>query len=92
MNKINATLPRPNSSRIHRFKPSNERPIPLSYPTENASHAKPPPPKKTIIYPPAPPPTIYSSNRIIRRADIQLKHSPNSPFQQYRSQSLQDLT
>jgi hypothetical protein len=31
-------------------------------------------------------------NTFIRKHDIQLKHSQNSPFQYYRSQSLQDLT
>lgn len=62
----------------------------MSYPTENAK-LPPTSNKKTLVYS-APPPPIYGSNRIIRKVDIQLKHSPNSPFQQYRSQSLQDLT
>ncbi|CAF1683140.1 unnamed protein product [Rotaria magnacalcarata] len=37
-------------------------------------------------------PQIQESNRLIRKQKIQLQHSQNSPFQHYRSQSLQDLT
>lgn len=66
----------------------------MSYPAENgSSHGKPPVNNKKLLACPAPvPSSIYTSNRIIRKQDIQLKHSPNSPFQHYRSQSLQDLT
>ena len=101
---MSSNLSRPTSTnppRIHRFKPPIERSIPMSYSTENGSspsttftsHAKAPVSNNKKIYVcPAPPSSVYTSNRIIRKHDIQLKHSPNSPFQHYRSQSLQDLT
>ncbi|CAF1178898.1 unnamed protein product [Adineta steineri] len=37
-------------------------------------------------------PQTQESNKSIRKHDMQLKHSQNSPFQRYRSQSLQNLT
>ncbi|CAF2555646.1 unnamed protein product [Rotaria sp. Silwood2] len=48
--------------------------------------------KKFFVYKTSIIPQTQESNKLIRKHDCQLKHSQNSPFQHYRSQSLQDLT
>ena len=48
--------------------------------------------KKILVYKTPTTPQTQESNKLIRKHDIQLTHSQNSPFQHYRSQSLQDLT
>lgn len=48
--------------------------------------------KKIFVYKTSSMPQAQEFNKLIRKHDVQLKHSQNSPFQHYRSQSLQDLT
>ncbi|CAF1115070.1 unnamed protein product [Rotaria sordida] len=48
--------------------------------------------KKVFVYKTSITPQTQESNKLIRKYDCQLKHSQNSPFRHYRSQSLQDLT
>jgi len=74
-----------NHARVHRLKSNTEQqpppPSTVGY-SMKYSQAN----KKIFIYKPE------ESNKSIRKSDIKLKHSQNSPFQHYRSQSLQDLT
>ncbi|CAF3553758.1 unnamed protein product [Rotaria sp. Silwood1] len=58
--------------------------------TANMKH--PQPNRKFFVYKTSMIPQTQESNKSIRKHDFQLKHSQNSPFQHYRSQSLQDLT
>jgi hypothetical protein len=48
--------------------------------------------QKILVYKTATAPRTQELNKLIRKHDIPLTHSQNSPFQHYRSQSLQDLT
>jgi hypothetical protein len=48
--------------------------------------------KTIFVYKTSSMPQGQECNKLIKKHDVQLKHSQNSPFQHYRSQSLQDLT
>jgi hypothetical protein len=82
--KPNATLSRHN--RVHRSKTNNEPPSTIAYSKHSQTN------KKILVYQTSTTPPTQEFNKSIRKHDIQLKHSQNSPFQHYRSQSLQDLT
>jgi hypothetical protein len=70
-----------NHARVHRLKSNIEQQPTVGY-SMKYSQAN----KKIFTY------KTEESNKSIRKSDIKLKHSQNSPFQHYRSQSLQDLT
>jgi hypothetical protein len=54
------------------------------------------PNKKIVVYKTSATPQTHAFNQLVDemciKHGVELKHSQNSPFQQYRSQSLQDLT
>ena len=54
------------------------------------------PNKKIVVYKTSTTPQTYEFDQLVDemclKHGVELKHSHNSPFQQYRSQSLQDLT
>jgi hypothetical protein len=54
------------------------------------------PNKKIVVYKTSTTPQTHDFNQLVDemcvKHGVELKHSQNSPFQQYRSQSLQDLT
>jgi len=54
------------------------------------------PNKKIVVYKTSTTPQTHEFNQLVDemcvKHGVELKHSQNSPFQQYRSQSLQDLT
>jgi len=54
------------------------------------------PNKKIVVYKTSTTPQTHEFNQLVDemcvKHGVELKHSHNSPFQQYRSQSLQDLT
>lgn len=54
------------------------------------------PNKKIVVYKTSTTPQTHEFNQLMDemcvKHGVELKHSQNSPFQQYRSQSLQDLT
>jgi hypothetical protein len=86
-----------NRARVHRLKTNIEQQPTIAYPMKNPDgltpsstiHIKHPQTnKKILVYKTS----TQESNKLIRKPDIQLMHSQNSPFQQYRSQSLQNLT
>ena len=70
-----------NHARVHRLKPNIEQQPTTGYSMKHSQSNK-----KIFLY------KTEESNKPIRKSDIKLKHSQNSPFQHYRSQSLQDLT
>jgi hypothetical protein len=71
-----------NHARVHRLKPNIEQqPSTVGYSMKHFQSNK-----KIFLY------KTEETNRSIRKSDIKLKHSQHSPFQHYRSQSLEDLT
>jgi hypothetical protein len=93
----NKPHPDPQPTVVYRVEGTKEclmKPNELSSVFAHVKHSH--PNKKIVVYKTSTTPQTHEFNQLVDemcvKHGVELKHSQNSPFQQYRSQSLQDLT
>ena len=96
-NKLNNNNPDSQPAVVYRVEGTKEclmNPDELSSVFAHVKHSH--PNKKIVVYKTTSTPQTHEFNQLMDemciKHGVELKHSQNSPFQQYRSQSLQDLT